>query len=226
MKLYAYVINGQVVGVNLTSWLVGDLLGNPPFKVGTIVPVGYTEITSAENWDLYGENCLDYIFVRYWIQTLLIPIANPSYPTINFSGWNNLTASQKEIMARYVLAPYSLRTTIFSDAQDKVFWVSLLDKTQGTGGQIFTGRALIIENMRKYVANRVRIETMSMATTQVFYKDVKSMLDDYVAAAAPDFKLWLTNEIGSAYELAGLAQKSYYTIQLRDELMNIYNGLV
>lgn len=181
----------------------------------------------AASWDTYGYLVVDYLFYRDHINNILFPICNPNYPpTIDFSGWSNLTATQKEIMARYVLCPYALRLTIYSDAEDEQNWFLLIQITQGLDNQNnpFTGRALLIENMRKLVANKVRKEEMTMATSQEFFKDVFDMTEWYIRAAAPDFKQWITNEAGSPYENAGFAQESYYTVALKDELMFIYNG--
>lgn len=190
------------------------------------VPDGFQDISSAEGWDNYGYIVKDYLFYRYEIQVILIPLANPNYPTINFSGWGNLTASQKEIMSRYILAPYSLRLTVFSDADDEKNWFNLLNITQGLPTHRYTGRALLIERMRKHVANKVRREELALASTQQFFEDIFLLIQYYIASANPKFKLWLTNAVGTAYENDGFEQKSYWSQQLEDELMDIYNGVV
>jgi len=63
----------------------------PICVISASTPTDYTEITSAENWEIYGDKVIDYIFWRYEIQVLLTPIVNPNYPTIDFSGWSALT---------------------------------------------------------------------------------------------------------------------------------------
>lgn len=172
-------------------------------------------------WDKYGKSIMDYIFYRYEIEKILIPKANPNYPTIDFTGWQTgLTSEEREIMARYVLAPYVLRITVFTDVQDKYNWFELLRITQGTdNNSVFIGRALLIENMRKHVADYVRRELLTMAQSQMFFKDVFELLNWYIHSAAPDFKLWLYGE--STY--VGLFEsKEYYSLNLKNELINIY----
>lgn len=183
--------------------------------------------SDAMAWDLFGKYIMDYLFYRDKINNILFILCNPNYPTIDFSGWGSLTSIEKEIMARYILAPYALRLTIYSEEIDEQNWFNLIQVTQGLDSQKdpFTGRALLIEKMRKYIANKVRREEMAMATSQLFFKDVFQMLDWYIRAACPDFKQWITNEVDSPYESAGFAQKSYYSVTLKDELMDIYNGL-
>lgn len=188
------------------------------------LPEGYEDITSAKNWDKYGDLVTDYLFYRYEIQCLLIPKCNPNYPTIDFSGWSNLTNSEKFLMCKYILAPYQLRLTVQDDNDDEKCWFNLLNITQGVRAERFTGRALLIEKMRKCVANKVRKEEMEMAVTQQFFKDVFLFIQYYIAAAAPDFMLWLTNAEGTEFESDGFAQKTYYTEELKNELMDIYEG--
>lgn len=191
------------------------------------VIAGFTDKTNdAVAWDKYGKFVIDYLFYRDKINTILFPICNPNYPTIDFSGWGGLSSEQKEIMARHVLAPYTLRLTVYSDEEDYNNWNELLRITQGTEIQEYryTGRALLIENMRRHVAHKVRKELMTMASSQSFFKSVAEKVDWYIRAACPDFKQWITNEVGSPYENSGFAQEAYYTEALKDELMSIYNG--
>jgi hypothetical protein len=183
--------------------------------------------SDAVAWDIHGEKVIDYIFARDKINEILFIKANPNYPTIDFSGFFSLlSAEERLVMCKHVLAPYALRTMVVSEEQDYINWETLLYKTQGTESpkNPYTGRALIIEKMRRYVAHKVRKEEIAMATSQQFLKDVFMFIEWYTRAACPDFKQWLTNEVGSAYELDGFAQKSYYTADLKNELMEIYNN--
>lgn len=181
----------------------------------------------AESWDLYGKYVMDYLFYRDKINTILFAKANPNLPTIDFSGFFTvLTANERLLMCKYVLAPYALRTAVVSDEIDYQNWDILLEITQGleTNDKKYTGRALLIEKMRRHVAHKVRKELMTMADSQSFYKDCGGLTTWYIRAACPDFKQWITNEVGSAYENDGFAQKTYYSETLMNELMSIYNG--
>lgn len=179
--------------------------------------------SDAASWDKYGEKVMDYLFYRHEIEKILIPKANPNYPTIDFTGWaTNLTSEERDIMARYVLAPYTLRLTIFSDAEDKYNWFELLRITQGTDNKsVFTGRALLIESMRKHVADYVRRELLTMVQSQMFFKDVFELLNWYIHSAAPDFKLWLYGL--DPYENQ-FTSKDYYSLNMKNELINIYEN--
>lgn len=208
------------------SMLDVSSIPSSPIKISNTVENGYVDISSAENWDKYGHLFMDFLFVRDEINSILFLLANPSYPTINFAGWfnGNITSSQKQIMAKYILAPYALRLTVQTEEEDKGHWYDLLNISQGTGSIKFTGRALIVEKMRKSIAEKVRKETMTMATSQQFFKDVDAMLNWYINTASPDFKWWLSNASGTAYENNGFEQKSYWTQSIEDELLSIYNG--
>ena len=200
--------------------------GMPMYVIGNThsVPDGYEDISTADNWDKYGYKFLDYLFYRDEINNILFLEANPNYPTINFSGWFSMSLAHRKLMGKYVLAPYQLRLTVQTEQEDKDYWFDLLEVSQGTGSNKYTGRALIVEKMRRAVADHVRKEELTMGQTQQFFKDVDPMLSWYISTAAPDFKWWLTNAAGTPYENDGFEQKSYWSEDLEIDLTSIYNG--
>jgi hypothetical protein len=67
MKLLAYVLDGQVLGVDKLSWNSNEFNGTP-FSACTdsaITPSGYTDISSLNTWIKYGETTtLNYVQIR------------------------------------------------------------------------------------------------------------------------------------------------------------------
>jgi hypothetical protein len=178
-------------------------------------------------WDLYGYHVLDYLMYRDKINQILFIKANPNYPTIDFSGFFNVLSNEERlIMCKYILAPYALRLTIVDDSIDFFNWdrLVLISKGNEPINNPYTGRALVVEKMRKYVSHIVRVEQMTMANTQLFFEDVFNLVELYISSANPKFKQWLTNMVGTQYENDGFAQKSYYNEQIKNDLINIYNG--
>ena len=138
--------------------------------------------------------------------------------SVDLSTYGNLTAAQKLIGAKYFLAPYSLRVTngIVTEDEDKANWQYLLTETKKS-------RLSCIEAMRLLVGDKIRIGGLTLSQTQQFYVDVYQFVIWFEQCNMPDLKQWTTNEVGSAYENNGFAEKSYFTTGLRDELMDIYN---
>jgi hypothetical protein len=211
--------------------LLIENISNPAILYQEDLVDGYTDSTSdAVAWETYGEKVLDYIFVLPKIVTILIVKANPSYPTIDFTGWGTLTQAEKETFCRTVLyVPYALRMTIFSDEQDIEHAKKLLVKTYGideeyTQGK-YKGRRGIVERMRQHVfLNYVRKGLLTLDTSKDFGKDTVQHLANYERFSHNDFIYWLTNAVGTEFETDGFAEKSYYTLDLKTELLNIYNG--
>ena len=64
-NLYGFIINGQVLGLEIFSWSESSLNGNPPFIFATSQPSGYGLLNSIISIDAVGFNAnKDYIFVR------------------------------------------------------------------------------------------------------------------------------------------------------------------
>jgi hypothetical protein len=188
-------------------------------------PSGYTEKTSIEDWYKYGNEVLgaffgfNYLTWRTEIFNLIIGIVGNDY-----TNWNNLNNEQKSIAIDLILAPYSLRVPTISDEQDLKNWNELIVISQGLPVSKYEGRAKIIEKMREAVSNELRTETMSKEDADLFYKDTFDLISYFQASNSPDFKQWLTNEVGTPYENNGFAQKIYYSITRKNYLLSIYQG--
>ncbi len=132
----------------------------------------------------------------------------------NFASLSNI---KKLNACVFFLVPYQVRTQIISDAQDAINWDFLLTKTKES-------RMSCVEAMRIKVGQYMRLGIITLEQTQDFYTSVYQLIIWFDQTNKPDFKQWISNEVGSPYELNGFAQKPYYTEQIKDDLMEIYNG--
>lgn len=170
-------------------------------------------------WSIYGIQVLDFDRCRTNMKPIFYSLVGPQ-----LQNWPNLTDEVKKIAVDFFFVPYQLRLTIVTDDQDAINWERILILTQGTPTQLYVGRAKTFDMMRICVAHRVRKEMLSMSDSQQMLKDVGLIVDWYIRTNAPDFFMWLSNQVGTPYENDGFAQKSYYSVGLRDELLDIYNG--
>ncbi len=132
----------------------------------------------------------------------------------NFSGMS----SQKKLNACiFFMVPYSVRMQIINDTQDAKNWDFLLTMTKQS-------REACVEAMRIKVGQYMRLGTITLTETQDFYTHVVELIMWFNDTNKPDFKQWISNEVGSPYENDGFAQKSYYNVDIKNDLMDIYNG--
>lgn len=193
--------------------LTGNLSNLPDeaYKVvNGSVPFGYEDISSITSW--WNSTLLDWGRRRANLKPLFYAKAGA-----DLSQYATLTDEEKRIGAECFLIPYAFRMQIWSEDEDNQYWSVLLSKTQFT-------RKITIEAMRKAVGDRIRLGSLTLLQTQVFDKDTSNMISWLERSDARDFYQWLTNEVGSAYENDGFAQKSYFSQSLKDELMGIYSG--
>lgn len=206
----------------MKKFWVEDIENNPAC-VWSEEPVGNGNYTDRTNdlifWDKYGKNVLDLDRFRYEMKAHFYALSGNQ-----LQNWASLSIDIKRIGAKYFFIPYQLRITVVTEQEDYDNWEELIEKTQGTPTSRYIGRAKTFDEMRKSVAHRVRKEQMSMTSSQEFLKDVGLMGDWFIRSNAPDFKQWITNEIDTPYENNGFAQKSYYSLSLKNELYDIYNG--
>jgi hypothetical protein len=204
---------GKLIGYDLNAGSFGgNLLPKSPivsFNSGNINDNDYEDISSMENWDFV--DVLDWSRRRDQINPLFYAIANA-----NLTTYGNLTDAQKLIGAKYFFVPYSLRVSngIVTEQQDLDNWYLLLNETKES-------RLSCIEAMRKHVGQYIRTSLLTLAQTQSFYKDLYQYIDWFQQANAPDFKQWIFGLV----PYAGIfASKDYYSTNLQNELIDIYNG--
>ena len=175
------------------------------------------DITSI---DLYWKTELQMMHARRLIKSAVVAVAGSDYST-----WGNLSSDEQKIASKWICAPYALRVpTHYTDAEDKENWKRVIQHNQGwTFPDVIEGRACVIEKMREHTADQLRVENWTYADSNDFLKEVIDFMMTYIFGEDQRLIQWITNEVGSAYENAGFAQKTYFSTTLRDELVDIYN---
>lgn len=167
---------------------------------------------TIEEWDI--SDLMDWSRRRDEINPLFYSICG-----YDLSNYNNLTISQKKIGAKYFFVHYELRVSngIFTDIEDEANWKLLLMYTK-------EGRITCVEAMRLSIGNQIRVGKISMSNAHVFFKDVSGLIDWFINSNTPDFKQWIINEANSPYEYKGFKQTKYWSQEMQDVLIGIYNG--
>lgn len=129
-------------------------------------------------------------------------------------NFSDMSIEKKIISCKYFLIPYSIRVQIVGEDQDKLNWDYLLTQTKAS-------RSTCIESMRKHVGQYIRTGLLTLQQTQTFFLDVSEMIYQFEEANVPNFRKFIfsTDELEGDFEA-----KEYYSVQLQEELMDIYNG--
>lgn len=97
-QLLGYQISGQTVGIDIQTWNCDDLNNNEPFKIiknGDTISNNYVDISSIENWDIFGDNVAnDYSVVKFSIKDI-----------VELLGWTSLTNTEKDLAIKYYSYP-------------------------------------------------------------------------------------------------------------------------
>lgn len=170
-QLLAYQISGQTVGVDIQTWNDSDLNGNQPFKIiisGTTIPNGYVDISSIQNWDMFGELCAnDYMCVRFKIRDLCREI-----------GWTGLTNTEKDIAIKHYVSDdptnaiiYLMTTKGMTQQQAQDFVLMSWHKYH----------AKLIEacQQRLYYVKLVVPKYLSLADAEKLFDNARDVIYDY-----------------------------------------------
>ena len=171
-KLVAYQIDNQIIGVDLNSWKRNDLNGNEPFLIinsGETIPSGYTDITSIENWNRFGNSIAnDYLVTKFEIRDIA-----------NSIGWSGLTNNEKDLAIEYYINPD------MSHAVD--YLMTEKGMTSGESNQYLTqkwhihhGNLLEACKERWYYVKIVAVKYLSFADAEDLFDKAQNLIYEYI----------------------------------------------
>jgi len=171
-ELIAYQINGQTVGVDLTSWQVDDLNNNLPFSYiesGSTVPNNYVVINTIKNWDAYGYSFAnDYSVVKFAIKDI-----------VDILGWNSLSNEEKDLAIQYYSYPDNTTAAIYL--------ITVKGMSQAEA-QFFLTKAWHKHHLKNIVAYRERwnyakfvvLQYLNRNDGEDLFNTVKPLIDLYI----------------------------------------------
>lgn len=178
-------------------------------------------------WDKHGDRLhINYVHILKKIREILTIKSNPNYPTLDFSGMDNLSNEEKLIGCKYFVFPHPIRVSIVSDEQDNEAWNNLLENSK-------IGRIALYEEMRRKAGDEIRTATdyfAELGQNQHFYTDTYELADWFQETNHPAFKAWLCSTSvtvdGEVYDYTsnGFASKNYFEQSILDDLLDIYDG--
>lgn len=204
MKLQAYILNGKIINIEIFNWTLEQLNGNKPWVISETLQNGYADISSIENWNIFGFDLKDYNYVRNQINLIL-----------NQVGFNNLTLNEKIIVSQYFLVGKADRDTIISEEEQVDYWNTLVENSQDC-------RFKRWESAKKYISYKLSpIDSSDLA------KSTSELCTDYInyniITKAKDGISGLFDYLKGEgdYVVGGYPSKSYWTQQDQDKIMDI-----
>jgi hypothetical protein len=235
MKLGAYKINNVPVS-GLESFNVEDLDGNPPYFIANTLPSDYEDISTIENFHLYGRELVgtavgfrDWKCLQREIKALVLAAVNNDID----ANWDNLSTNEKFIACDYILSRISAAKfgALVPDASSRMSIAITYDfnnrKARGSWSNV-TGR---IQIMRVYLFGKIG----PVNALEVFYDVAKDgLLELYeggIEGTLEDGNLGINDFLlarsGTFYSSDGLAERNYPVIDdSGDTLENVANALV
>lgn len=135
----------------------------------------------------------------------------------NLVNFPTMSVEKKLLACRYFLIPYTTRTSIITEGEDKINGEYLLSQTKKS-------RLDCVEAMRQYVWNAfVRTNIITLVQSQQMFDDMEldNKISRFENANASNFKNWI---FGLAPYLGIFSLKDYYSVAMQNGLIDIYNG--
>jgi hypothetical protein len=225
-KLAAYIIDGEIVGTQITTYLVSELNNNKAFKAVDVIPEGYADISSIKNWHIFGLNTgKDYRFVRDRIKEIVVELGDGDEE----AGYNLLSIPDKIIATEHKIGtqPQRIATVGF----DNTVKLGLLYHSRvSSDRQVRAGYAITelysrLPNHAEEVLDEIMGLGGNLFITYAFFGR-EGTLEGDTKAGIMDY---MYGREGTTFEGVGLLQKPWTPIdmtmeQLVDKLYDIVIG--
>jgi hypothetical protein len=235
MLLCAYKINNTPAS-NIDTIDDADLNGNAAYKVADSLPSGYADISSIENWALYGIGLIGSTYgFRDWkclqreIKSLALVIVDNDFN----ANWNNLNANEKKIVCQYILSsiPPAKFGQTYPNADERTAIINQFDLNnrrargnwQNGTGRTQAMRIFLFSKIGKNNAMLTLVDAVKENLLELYEGGIEGTVEDGIAGIN-DF---LLARDGTVYETNGLAARNYAVVDgSTDTLADVADALV
>tara|TARA_Y100000389_G_C17455556_1_gene517907 strand:+ start:657 stop:1268 length:612 start_codon:yes stop_codon:yes gene_type:complete len=169
----------------------------------------YLDISCVEYWFKIGEEAgKDYIYQR---------TGSMGYITNN-GGFDALTEYDKPYAAQNFCVDKTDRDKLYTDSEQESYWATYIVNSQTARQQRWNKvKSYISYRLSKDQSNEIANDTIILNEKYIYYGIESKALDnidglfDYVEGTA-------------AYSSTGFPSKSYYTVELKNQVMNLLTG--
>jgi len=182
MNIFAYNISGQTLGVDLVSWNDSELGENSPFMTSASTTLdGYSNITSIENWDEFGDSAgYRHCKTRKEIKEI--------YDTQTGTTWSAYTLSDQKILSKYFIVDKDKRDEVYTDEEQEGYnhyklYDFLSDDIFESIGSINQKKAPKSIDYKKDLSQRLhpdfKFDNFGLLTGCTYYENLTVSYDSY-----------------------------------------------
>tara|TARA_Y100000389_G_scaffold188228_1_gene210562 strand:+ start:471 stop:1070 length:600 start_codon:yes stop_codon:yes gene_type:complete len=183
----------------------------PTYQVKEVLDTNYLDITSVTHWfTLQDEIGKDYLFCRDG--------------TIGFingtTGFSGLTQSDKEYSAQNFCVSKTDRDTIYTDVEQEGYWTQFVVNSKEV-------RNLRWEKSKVFISYRLSLtdsSDLAVSTLDLNQRYVEYGIESLSEDGQDGLFDWISGE--GSFVSNGFPSKSYYTLELKNEILNRLNGLL
>ena len=183
----------------------------PTYQIKEVLDTDYLDISSVTHWcTLQDELGKDYLFCR-----------DGAIGFINgTTGFSGLTQSDKEYASQNFCVSKSDRDTIYTDSEQEGFWDVFVKKSKET-------RGLRWENAKAFISYRLSptdSSDLAVDTLLLNQKYIEFSIESLSEDGQDGLFDWIKGE--GSFTSNGFPSKSYYTLELKNGILDRLNGLL
>jgi hypothetical protein len=183
----------------------------PTYQVKEVLDTNYLDITSVTHWfTLQDEIGKDYLFCR-----------DGAIGFINgTTGFSGLTQSDKEYSAQNFCVSKTDRDTIYTDVEQEGYWTQFVVNSK-------EARNLRWEKSKVFISYRLSLtdsSDLAVSTLDLNQRYVEYGIESLSEDGQDGLFDWINGE--GSFVSNGFPSKSYYTLELKNGILDRLNGLL
>ena len=183
----------------------------PTYQVKEVLDTNYLDITSVTHWFmLQDEIGKDYLFCR-----------DGAIGFINgTTGFSGLTQSDKEYSAQNFCVSKTDRDTIYTDVEQEGYWTHFVVNSK-------EARNLRWEKSKVFISYRLSLtdsSDLAVSTLDLNQRYVEYGIESLSEDSQDGLFDWINGE--GSFVSNGFPSKSYYTLELKNGILDRLNGLL
>lgn len=189
----------------------GESLTASTYQIKEVLDTNYMDVSSVYHWfSLQDELGKDYLYCR-----------DGAIGFINgTTGFSGLTQTDKEYSAQNFCVSKTDRDTIYSDSEQEGFWDTFVTKSK-------EARNLRWDKAKTYVSYRLSptdSSELAVDTLLLNQKYIEYGIESLVEDGQDGLLDWVKGE--GSFTSNGFPSKSYYTLELKNGILDRLNGLI
>lgn len=196
--------------LKIGKYKCSDYDNNPTYQIAEVLDSCYEDITSIKLWFSFEELKVDYLYARDRVMEYVVSIGGFSALTTDYD---------RKMVSQNFCVSKTDRDTVYSDTLQEKYWGEFVDASE----KCRTQRWKLAKKYASYRLTPTDSTDLAEETRVLNEKYIEYGIESLAVDGKDGIYDWVKGE--GNYTTNGFPSKTYYTVEIKDGIINILNGI-